>query len=222
MATYAGHATANSGAFKSKMAALRDWGLITGSGDTIVLTDVAMKIAHPPSPEEAARALLNAFRSCSIFWKVYEDAAKGRDLDLGQLANSAVNNYGVSVGSKEQFVKSLVDSAEAVGLAQRISGSSVRFKSLSDEGPLDEGETKPPSAESVPPATDRRAGDRSAAAPVLKQVWPINSGEISFEIRSSHAINADAFGQVGKVVEQIQALARTLGDGEASDDDVSG
>jgi hypothetical protein len=221
MATYAGHATTNSGTFKSKMAALRDWGLITGTGDTVVLTDTAMRIAHPPSPEEAANALSGAFRGCPVFWKFYEEAAKGKDLDLAALANNAVNNYSISVASKDQFVKSLIDSAEAVGLAERVPGNRVRLITPSSQTPPELHDSGQANGQdiAIPPAGGANA---KKVQPVISQIWPLKQGEISFEIRSTKAIPASAFGQVGKVVEQIQELAQTLTDAETADDAISG
>jgi len=54
IATYAGHSSANSGPFKQKLSALRDWGFISGNGDELELTELAMKIAPPQPPRKAS------------------------------------------------------------------------------------------------------------------------------------------------------------------------
>jgi hypothetical protein len=218
MATYAGHTTANSGPFRAKMAALRDWGMVAGTGDTVVLTNAAMKIAHPTSPEATAEALLAAFRGCAIFWKFYEATAKGRDFELGALANTAVNNYGISISTKDQFVKSLVDSAEAVGLVERSSKGQVQFRNPPQgEIPAGLGDTRQTGGPNSETPVSVARGELTPQ-PVLRQVWPIHGGEITFEITSIHPIRADAFGQVGQVVQQVQELAALLAPVEEPDD----
>jgi hypothetical protein len=218
LATYAGHTTVNSGPFRAKMAALRDWGLIAGTGDTVVLTDAAMKIAHPTSPEATAETLLAAFEGCAIFWKFYQTTAKGREFELETLANTAVNNYGISVSTKDQFVRSLVESAEAVGLVQRVSTGRVQFKALpqGEDAAVGDDIRQTDTSELGKPAFSTRK--RLAQQPALRQVWPIHGGEITFEIMSSRPIPAEAFGKVGQVVQQIQELATQLAPTEESDD----
>lgn len=221
LAAYAGHTSSNSGPFRRKVAALRDWGLITGTGDTLTLTDRAMRIAHPPSDAELSDAMFDAFRNCELFWKVFENTAKGVELTYAALANSAVNNHGVGVGSKDKFVDSLVDSAATVGLADKVAGEKVIFKARNapSEGIGTNGATA-----SNTGATEQkeRRGESTprgnAAAPVVKQVWPVRDGEISFEIRLTTPLPAAAFAQVGKIVEEVQRLAETLpSTGESSE-----
>ena len=211
IATYAGHTTDRSGPFRQKLAALKDWGFITMAGDSVVLTDAAMKIAHPRSPEESATALQGAFRGCRPFWRIYEKSAKGRELDLAALGNAAVRDIGVAAPSKDKFVQSLVESAEAVGLAQRLAGGKIHF-TLTHGDPLSPG----PAVDDSPPAT--APGQASAAnigrpgrlSPVVSQLYPFSSGEILFEIRSSQPIVPAAFERMGKILQQVQDLARAL------------
>src|SRR6185503_9990668 len=51
LANYAGHSTVNSGPFRRKLAALKDWGLVAKAGNGITITPLGMEIAHPTSPE---------------------------------------------------------------------------------------------------------------------------------------------------------------------------
>ena len=44
-ASYMGHSTTNSGAFRQRLAAFRDWKLIAGRGDRLAMTDIARMIA---------------------------------------------------------------------------------------------------------------------------------------------------------------------------------
>ncbi len=104
MAGYAGRSTVNSGAFRAEMATLRDWGFVAGSGDTVILTETAMAIAHPTSDEAMKKALVQAFQGCHIFMRIYDGLAKGKEFDRVTMGNLAVNNHSVAVASKEKFV----------------------------------------------------------------------------------------------------------------------
>ncbi len=135
LASYAGHATANSGPFKQKLAALREWGFITTSNGEVSLTDAAMHIAYPTAPDETAQVLMAAFRGCGIFWKTYEDTAKGIPLKPELIANGAVTRYQIGVGSKDRFMKSFLESAEAVGLAQRMPNGEIQLLTAAQATP---------------------------------------------------------------------------------------
>ena len=76
------------------------------------------------------------------------------------------------------------------------------------EAPVREIETAtlPTSASQVP----MRRVDSASAAPTIRQSWPIDGGEIVFELRSEHALPASAFPALGDVVAQLEALARSL------------
>src|SRR4051794_34763352 len=68
-ATYLGHQTANSGAFRSKLASLRDWGLISrGTRDRVRLSSLAQDLVlAAPDHYRARHFLLTAFESCRLF-----------------------------------------------------------------------------------------------------------------------------------------------------------
>ena len=66
-ARYMGHSTTNSGTFRQRLAAFRDWKLIAGRGDTVVFTDAAKIIAHPPDERAGVEALQTAFMNCGVF-----------------------------------------------------------------------------------------------------------------------------------------------------------
>jgi len=56
-----GHATINSGAFRGKLAALRDYGLVSGRGESLEITPIGRKIAIPETEAERQAALREAF-----------------------------------------------------------------------------------------------------------------------------------------------------------------
>lgn len=217
VATYAGHTTANSGPFRSKLAALRDFGLIVASSDEVTITELAMRIAHPLSTEDERNALVEAFDRCVLFKKIWNASAKGVALQLGGVANSAVNNYGVAVGTKQQFAESFSRSVVAVGLGEIPKAGEIILRA-----PIpSESETTDPDI-----AEDGTARSESAAQPgnqapktripaeapiVLVQEWPTGDGAITFAVRSRSPLEATTFGLVGTVIQSIEALAKALG-----------
>jgi hypothetical protein len=125
-ATYLGHSTPNSGSFKRRLAAFRDWKFIaSATGDRVVLTDLGRRVAHPTDAAKERSDFQEAFQNCALFWKVYDDSAKDVPISLATLANHGVQ-LGVSPLSKDQFAQSLSESAVEAGLAE-IDGEKVIF-----------------------------------------------------------------------------------------------
>lgn len=126
-AAYAGHNTANSGSFKRRLAAFRDWGLVAGSsGDRVILTDLGRRLAFPTDPAKETQDLREAFENCDLFMRVWDDYAKGIAVSLGTLANLGVRDLGVAPVSRERFAESLALSAVAAGYAEQ-DGERIRF-----------------------------------------------------------------------------------------------
>jgi hypothetical protein len=133
-ATHLGHSTPNSGSFKRRIAAFRDWKLIAGgTGERVVLTDLGRRIAYPTDPVKERRDVQEAFQNCNLFWKVWDDAAKGVPYSLERLANLGVQ-LGVAPVSKDRFAESLSQSAVAAGFAEQI-GERISFISPDSKVP---------------------------------------------------------------------------------------
>lgn len=77
-ARYMGHSTTNSGTFRQRLAAFRDWKLIAGRGDTVVFTDTAKIIAHPPDERAGVEALQTAYMNCACFPRARPQRASQR------------------------------------------------------------------------------------------------------------------------------------------------
>jgi len=215
LASYAGHSTANSGAWRAKAAALRDWGLVTTApSDSFALTDIALEIAHPSSPEDAQKAMLGAFNHCKLYVEIYNDMAKGTDLKVAQIANIAVTRHGVAAKSKDAFATSFVESAAAVGLASKVSADVVQLLSSpaaasSDDVELDQHDEPDGEAmveREVP--LKRRPG---STPPVVNQSWPLENGEITLTITSSKPFEGKVFVEIGTVIGAIEKLAQLAG-----------
>lgn len=212
-ATYMGHSTTNSGAFRQRLAAFRDWKLIAGRGDRLAMTDIARVIAHPTDDDTERRALQTAFMNSPVFFRLYDESAKGKPLAPGPLGNRAVTNLGVAPGSKDKFVQSFTDSAVAAGLASLNEDGQVVL------GPLDAGADAGQQssekqffddAQPVQTSSGRTQAAGRQGTPVVHQTWTITGGSIVFEIRTDKPLPAAAFATVGEVVASLEHLAETL------------
>lgn len=216
LASYAGHSTANSGAWRAKAAALRDWGLVTTAPtDSFALTDRALEIAHPSSPEDAQKAMLEAFNHCKLYVEIYNDMAKGTDLKVAQIANIAVTRHGVAAKSKDAFATSFVESAAAVGLASKVSADVVRLLSTPSAAggdAADVEEIEEASDQDFVPEREiplkRRPG---TPPPVVNQTWPLENGEITLTISSTKPFEGKVFVEIGTVIGAIEKLAALAG-----------
>lgn len=228
-AQYCGHTTSNSGPFKQKVAAFRDWGLVTTKEGRVRLTDLGKDVARSPEPTEDQALLRRAFDACKIFKRFYDDQAKGTPLKRDMLGRLAVLDHKVAAKSQEKFVTALVDSAVTVGLASADKDSgTVTFNSISSvvDGPpsalgVDAQPPAPaaqPPASPATPATPVTQNPAAAAVPstsgaplLLRQAWPTATGEVVLEVRSTEPLPASAFALVGEAVGAAAALAASIG-----------
>lgn len=219
-ATYLGHSTANSGPYRKKLAALRDWGLITRGGDRVVYTPLAREfIRAAPDHMRALDLLRQAFMNCSAFAALYSDSASGVPLDPSRLRTAAMFDLGVSGDSAAKFVDSFVDSVGAAGLGEPLENGGVVLQQQASESAGSVSEAEGPRAvEALEPSASlllqavpvAQTVSHSTARDAVNQVWPWDGGEISFVIRSSGALPASAFGLVGEIVTKAKALADDL------------
>lgn len=214
-ASYMGHSTTNSGAFRQRLAAFRDWGLIAGRGDSLAMTEIGRIIAVPTDAQAESRALQAAFMNSPEFLKLYEGSAKGQPLEADRLGARAVHDFGISPGSKDKFVQSFTESAIAAGLADRTADGQLVLVSRAEddvaEGHLAGPATTAAAADEAPPArTEPRSPSLAPGLPVVHQTWEIDEGAITFEIATTKPLPASAFVTVGEVVASLERLAATL------------
>lgn len=207
-AAYLGHQTANSGAFRAKLASLRDWGLIArGDRDRVILSALAQDLVLAVPHHYAEKQLLfTAFESCRIFGMVYGDSAKNMPLEFSRIRTQILMRNGVASSQADKFVDSFVKSAVFVGIAQ-TDGSTVTLlprESVFTDGatgagdPVGDDQADANFSAAEPVASAPGLAPRSVAAaalvaspqtPVaLRQQWPISGGEIEFVIRTSEAL----------------------------------
>jgi hypothetical protein len=209
-ARYMGHSTTNSGSFRQRLAAFRDWKLIAGRGDTLVFTDTAKTIALPPDSRSEREALETAFMNCAVFAALYEGVAKGQPIDAQNFGAKAVHELGVSPSAVDRFTTSFIDSAVAAGLAEADNG---QFILLDPNAAADAADLEPEDedAADAPPTEPARGRTRfTQPPPVVHQAWTLPAGAVVFEVRLDRPLPAAVFAQVGAVVQEIESLADRL------------
>jgi hypothetical protein len=212
LAQYMGHTTTNSGAFKAKIASLRDFGLVLGRGETLALSPLGQTIAHPDDSEAEVDALREAFFNSDVFAKLHATLARGVSLEVEQIGNSAVRNLGIAPSSRQTFVESFVESAVEAGVAERVDDRTIRVlqrggaaspnadTSSTDGGSVEEqklGQQQRPTGPQPPPAA-------------LHQAWDLGDGQLTIEIRTNRPMPPAAYAQIADVVEATQQLAEIL------------
>jgi hypothetical protein len=217
-AGYAGHTTPNSGPFKAKLAALKDWRLVSSNGDRVFLTELGKDFALAESPMDEMDHLRESYLGCRIFKQFYDDTAKGIPQKTEQLERRAGLTYGVSAASKEVFVNSLVVSAIAAGLAEAgDDNQTVTFLSVQaasdDESDEQVDDDHPTEVNTRTLSRQRKssATEDNLQTAVVRQAWPIDGGEVILSVNSSRPIPADAFALIGEAVTAASKLADRLG-----------
>ena len=220
-----GHKSINSGAFRQRLAAFRDWELVTGRGDSLTMTEVARNIAVPTDEAAERRALQQAFGNCDVFTRLYEKLARGRPLDRERLGAQAVHEFDVSPAKQTRFVKSFVESLVAAQLAEIDSQDKVvLFEPAADDqaDERDHPDQEPIAAvgedsQHTPTTRSSHREPSGALSPTIRQSWQIAGGEIVFELRSEEALPAAVFVTVGRAVEALETLAESLSRPDDSD-----
>ena len=216
-ASHMGHTTTNSGAFRQRLAAFRDWKLITGRGDHISMTDIGRVIALPPDPASEQDALQAAFKSCVVFNRLYDESQKDQPLERQGLGRRAVHAFGVSPKAVNKFIDSFVESAVAAGFAKESTDDHITLTEPDDMADaVTDSPLEPPSSPVSSQATTRSLPP-SRGTPVVHQAWPIEGGTIVFEIRSERPLPASAYATVGEVVASLEHLSLTLAPLQAND-----
>lgn len=219
-ARYMGHSTTNSGAFRQRLAAFRDWKLIAGRGDTIVFTDTGKTIALPPDAAAEREALQTAFMNCSVFASLYEGVNKNQAVQAQGLGAKAVHDLRVSPTMVDKFTASFIDSAVAAGLAELDNGQVVLLDPGLDVRGTEEPVEDEPDFREPPTEQTRNRVRLTQAPPVVHQQWSLPSGTVVFEVRLDRPLPAAVFAQLGAVVQEVESLAdrlRELAADEADD-----
>lgn len=223
-AAYLGHSTANSGAFRAKLASLRDWGLLArGDKDRVMLSELAQQLVLDAAPDHAhsKRLLLTAFESCRVFGVLYNDSAKNTPLDVQRVRTTVVMRHGVATDQADKFVESFIDSVVYSGLG-KVDGAKLTLFPRDTVFNQDDAEPVTEAVADVHDATVTPVvvrGSASVPTPVvnepavpiaLRQAWPIDGGEIEFIIRTDEALPPSIWGLVAKMAEVAEEMKTKL------------
>jgi hypothetical protein len=214
IAGYMGHTTTNSGAFRAKLAALRDYGLISGRGESLEITQVGRRIAIPETEEERLAALQEAFAN-TVFGSLYQESVKGSPISTDSIGRRSVNRLGVAPASQGQFGEVFARSAAAAGLAETAGDGKITLvtkpqaRHSDSENSVSVGR---PSGDN--PQVPGHPAVRSAPKPVLDQHWPVPGGEVALTVTISRPLSAADFASIGSVVAQIEKLVASLTTGD--------
>lgn len=220
-ATYLGHKTANSGAFRGKLASMRDWGLLgRGGRDRVTLSGLAQELVMA-APDYTRQQLLTAFESCRVFGVLYNDSAKNVPIEFTRLRTQVLMKYGVGKDQADKFVSSFVQSAVFAGLAQSDGTAVTLFQRESAFANEAGGHEVDDASEEVPSsnAASRSSSMGSLETPVaaqsgvpvaLRQQWPIDGGEIEFVIRTAAALPPSVYALVAEMAEVAEKMKSKL------------
>lgn len=106
----AGGKSVKSGAFIRKKASLGYYGLISGRGEKLQVTELAEKIVYPSNDSEKIESLKRAFLSPPLFNRLFSTMEKGVPIKLDILGNVVVREYGIQPAAREEFLSTFVKS----------------------------------------------------------------------------------------------------------------
>jgi hypothetical protein len=108
--------SANSGAFLTRIIALRNYGLITVGKDTISATDLANRIINPIDDNEHEEAIREAFLSPASFNEIVETVGRESDFLKTAITKIAVNKLGIPRKHMEKFARNFLESGKHAGV----------------------------------------------------------------------------------------------------------
>ena len=124
LSQFLGYKSKANGAYITRLAALRHFGLLEGRGQELRLTTRAIDILEPDFPATADAARLGAFFDIELFDQVFQRyGGSNRELpDEPGMKNAMQNSFGVPEEQTGLALRILLDSAEEAGLF-RVSGN---------------------------------------------------------------------------------------------------
>jgi len=133
--TIAGGGSTKSGAFTRKRAALGYFGLISGRGENLQITELAEKIISPLNENEKTSAIKESFLKPALYRKLYDTVEKEVSIEVSMLGNLVVREFGIQPSGKDDFMNTFISSGQFAQLINYIDGSKdrVEFRSIQDD-----------------------------------------------------------------------------------------
>ncbi len=125
--------SANSGAFAYRLAALKDYGLITSSKEGVLATDLASRIVKPINDDEYAEAVKEAFLNPAVFSEIIETVEHETELSKTAISEKAVRKLGISRDHMSRFAKNFLDSGKLAGIITETDADHFIIKLYSEK-----------------------------------------------------------------------------------------
>lgn len=129
LAQLIGHRDDTSGPARSKLAALKHFGLVDYEGGKVIITQLGEKLAAPMPDEDLSEALRQSFLSVAAFKQMYDLCAKGVPLAKDALEHVAIRQAGVTAKAASDFVEIFCSSGARAGLTELVDEKSIRVLS---------------------------------------------------------------------------------------------
>jgi hypothetical protein len=128
LAVFLGYTSRNSGAYLTRLSALRQFGLVGGRGAVLHLTERAIAILEPDLPATGDQAKLDAFFDVPLFVQFFDRYGGGnRELpDESGMKHAMTNFFHVPADQASTALRVLLDSADEAGLF-RVAGNRTRM-----------------------------------------------------------------------------------------------
>lgn len=151
LADFLGYTTIKSGAYLTRIAAAKLFGLINIEKDQISVTERANTILAPVLPEESTSAKVGAFLSVPLFAAVYE-RFKGQQLpEPVGLKNLFQNHYHIVPDRVTPALRVLMDSADQAGFFSISGNRSKLIKPVGESPQRQKDEPKQEKPKDEPP-----------------------------------------------------------------------
>jgi hypothetical protein len=203
LASYLDYNSTRSGAFISRVAATRRFGLVEDGPGGLIPTALAMRIIAPERPGvEDAVARKDAFLNVTLYRNLYQ---RYKDTGLPQevgLRNALETNYGVPKAQTTIAVRVFLDSADQAGFFAARGGARTHLvmPAVTDAGlpssggggeePTDDAQQQPRSSTLPPPASAETANEQLRRVLVEK-------------IREIPATELDTIREYIKIIRQL-------------------
>lgn len=127
LAQLVGHQDDTSGPARSKLAALKHFGLVDYQAGKVIITELGKKIAAPMAGEDVSETLRQSFLNVATFKQTYDLCAKDVTLSKETVANTVIRQVRVSAKAAPDFVDIFASSGVKAGLVEIPDERSIKI-----------------------------------------------------------------------------------------------
>jgi hypothetical protein len=127
LAQLVGHQDDTSGPARSKLAALKHFGLVDYREGEAIITELGKKVAAPIAGEDVSEALGQSFFNVATFKQTYDLCAKDVILSKETLVNTVIRQVRVSAKAAPDFVDIFASSGVKAGLVEIPDDKSIKL-----------------------------------------------------------------------------------------------